>query len=590
MGDHILIDKEVRRREQNNACLRKQEEDHRLIVDGEGLGPRKAKTTALKNASSLERDCRKEGRVEVRARRECLRTRNLEVFRKVGSNRDSDVHVHKGLKPPTKGKSAEVTKTRSIEVDDDSPSLSELDDGDSHDPEKLNPSSDDGGDDDDEDFYVAEITDQEARQMFDDKMPQDAADPALLFDNDNGVKIASSRSHRSRGDSSSEASQPPTSESEGMFDDPGNSGEEEVDDDSNFPRHVSVSSRGSNVSKSGQRPSKRDAALNAERPTMQVAHSRVQKSKSRMGAFTIESDDNNQTAPKDSWPKALQLRTGALTQQTDLIRAVCREAIHIVKKTLVMQHAWPELHKEAVNVLHAKNIDDDEGKQDAQYKALNTQLSNDKKFVRCIGKWIRSVALDQIAVFQLGIGEGCSQRVRALIENDVYVYPGHWAVDKDSKPVWMVKNSLTDIQIYLNPGLVKLIKMAFFNGPTGFGYKFKQYYVSLHPDHKEPELIIPIIALGAMAFFAALYEWCEGKKGKMSSDSQKAKAKKFEGDNFKKVYDWHMETLTKLKKKINTYHKFMVELYLKVTDGDNPDTGALIKGSALAVLDLDGLD
>ena len=63
----------------------------------------------------------------------------------------------------------------------------------------------------------------------------------------------------------------------------------------------------------------------------------------------------------------------------------------------------------------------------------------------------------------------------------------------------MVKNSLADIQIYLNPGLIELIKTAFFNGPTGFGYKFKQYYVSSHPDFKEPELTIPVVALGATA-------------------------------------------------------------------------------------------
>ena len=50
----------------------------------------------------------------------------------------------------------------------------------------------------------------------------------------------------------------------------------------------------------------------------------------------------------------------------------------------------------------------------------------------------------------------------------------------------------------------------------------------------------------------------------MSSESQKAKTEKFEGDNFKKVYDRHIETLTKLKKKVNTYHKFMLALYLKV--------------------------
>jgi hypothetical protein len=51
----------------------------------------------------------------------------------------------------------------------------------------------------------------------------------------------------------------------------------------------------------------------------------------------------------------------------------------------------------------------------------------------------------------------------------------------------------------------------------------------------------------------------------MSADSQKARAEKFEGDNFKKVYDRHIETLTKLKRKVNAYHKFMSELYLKVT-------------------------
>lgn len=82
-------------------------------------------------------------------------------------------------------------------------------------------------------------------------------------------------------------------------------------------------------------------------------------------------------------------------QQTNLIRGVCREAIHIVEKTLVTKHAWPELHKgahykrevllDAVKVLRAKNTEDDE---DAQYKALNARVSNDERFVRFIGKWV----------------------------------------------------------------------------------------------------------------------------------------------------------------------------------------------------------
>jgi hypothetical protein len=66
-------------------------------------------------------------------------------------------------------------------------------------------------------------------------------------------------------------------------------------------------------------------------------------------------------------------------------------------------------------------------------------------------------------------------------------------------------------------------------------------------------------------FFAALYEWREGKKAKMSLDSSKAvRAEKFEGDNFKKVYDRHVETLSKLKTKVNAYHQVMSSLYSKV--------------------------
>jgi len=62
------VDKELRRRQRNNARLQRQEDDRQLIADGQGkmslssqqqdtnclpVGPRKAKTTALKNASEF---------------------------------------------------------------------------------------------------------------------------------------------------------------------------------------------------------------------------------------------------------------------------------------------------------------------------------------------------------------------------------------------------------------------------------------------------------------------------------------------------------------------------------------------------------
>ena len=46
---------------------------------------------------------------------------------------------------------------------------------------------------------------------------------------------------------------------------------------------------------------------------------------------------------------------------------------------------------------------------------------------------LKKATAEQIAIFQLGVGDGCIERVRALMENDVYVYPGQWANDKDGK-------------------------------------------------------------------------------------------------------------------------------------------------------------
>ena len=67
------------------------------------------------------------------------------------------------------------------------------------------------------------------------------------------------------------------------------------------------------------------------------------------------------------------------------------------------------------------------------------------------------------------------------------------------EPIWLMKSSTNGVQIYLNLGLIDLIKISFFNGPTAFGHKFKEHYISLHPNHKEPELAMSIVALNATA-------------------------------------------------------------------------------------------
>jgi hypothetical protein len=51
---------------------------------------------------------------------------------------------------------------------------------------------------------------------------------------------------------------------------------------------------------------------------------------------------------------------------------------------------------------------------------------------------MRQAVADQIALFQLGVGDECAQCVRLLIENDIYVYPGQWAKDKDGQVLFFI--------------------------------------------------------------------------------------------------------------------------------------------------------
>ena len=109
---------------------------------------------------------------------------------------------------------------------------------------------------------------------------------------------------------------------------------------------------------------------------------------------------------------------GALMQQSDLIRAVCRDAIQIVENTFVTQHAWPELNQgalykrqvllEAVISLRAKN---DEGKQEKLYRALQTRISTDDKFVRYIGKWVHDLVDFSIEKLDDTFNIGCRSSI-----------------------------------------------------------------------------------------------------------------------------------------------------------------------------------
>jgi hypothetical protein len=59
--------------------------------------------------------------------------------------------------------------------------------------------------------------------------------------------------------------------------------------------------------------------------------------------------------------------------------------------------------------------------------------------------------------------------------------------------VWISKKN----EIYLNKGLIHIIKSGFFATLLSFGHKYKEYYVSSHPTRLEPEFPASLMALAA---------------------------------------------------------------------------------------------
>ena len=206
------------------------------------------------------------------------------------------------------------------------------------------------------------------------------------------------------------------------------------------------------------------------------------------------------------------------------------------------------------------------------------------------------------------------------------IYTTHAKSDYFLEPLWLTKSSGTDVQIYLNPGLIDLIKNSFFNNPTAFGYKYRDYYVSSHPDRKEPELTIPIVALSAtvtavgISFcywiiidcygFSSLQCYGNGIMEKRRNLVPRARVKNskvkfskgFTIDMWKLWHCWRRRSthtiiscqpsIPKSRKSFQVLIRLFLIVFMHIhRDGDNQrDTGSLVKGNALAVLDLAGLD
>ena len=85
---------------------------------------------------------------------------------------------------------------------------------------------------------------------------------------------------------------------------------------------------------------------------------------------------------------------GAFCVQNVLIHTVCRDAIKIVEKTLVTDHAWPKLHRAAA---YKQQVLLDAVKpligKDKHYKDVQKRITRDDDFVKVIGKWVCKIII-----------------------------------------------------------------------------------------------------------------------------------------------------------------------------------------------------
>lgn len=64
------------------------------------------------------------------------------------------------------------------------------------------------------------------------------------------------------------------------------------------------------------------------------------------------------------------------------------------------------------------------------FDSVNTQLTGFHKAVDRLAHYrseMRAAAMTHVAVYQLGVGTVCEQRVAALLKDNLFVYEGHWA-------------------------------------------------------------------------------------------------------------------------------------------------------------------
>ncbi|PPQ77053.1 hypothetical protein CVT24_009601 [Panaeolus cyanescens] len=577
-----ITDEQKRRRKLNMTVQRQAEEE--ALINSTGRIPRQAKTNANKNAVWMKAQGKKR-----RASRSPSPSGNVKVLG------DSDRHNVPQKETHSSGNKTKAKKAKpnANYSDDEEPIASEEDD-------ELDSSdfSDNNDQLDSDEESEEDMSDEElARRKLDEMPLQVTKSVENLFDDDEDVEYITSKK---RTDTRTLPQSVDTEESES------NSNisvgvkrkaktlKRDEQWDAERPTKVVATPKPVNngpTLKAPCRPKKATSTIpsasDASSPSIRVAGKKVVMG-SPDGDDDGDDDPDDTTAvfvPDADWPEETRIRPGKLAHQNAFIVNLVHQAIESVEEDLVLKDAWVELHKTneyRFNVV-MRSIDD-LADEDPAYQVIRRRVALDERYVKTLGHWFMNrlalrrnamrfqASADSIQIFRLGKGPGCADRVKALLLNEGYVFPGSWGKDDDGKPLWIVTEKDTYSQIYHNQAIIDCISMSFFANGSSFGYRFREEYKTSLPDlpaYPEPEITIPIVALAATAVYAAIWELRDGIHPTKKMSALNARKDRFSGEMFRSVYLAHVGDLTELKTRAKiSYHKIMASIYSKVTVND----------------------
>ncbi|KAG2136519.1 uncharacterized protein EDB93DRAFT_1339429 [Suillus bovinus] len=310
------------------------------------------------------------------------------------------------------------------------------------------------------------------------------------------------------------------------------------------------------------------------------------------GELSISSESDNEGAVNPKLVRAPAKRSVALLVRTEKgkvklldqnlqTRQVIQAAISEVKCHVIFVHGYPELvEKNQLSMQTLLTIAEKHGMH-----AIKEHLQVDELYALQLGALVDAcipimrhelkydACTNVDGYFRLGHKDFA--KAKKMMEKLVYIYAMKFDVNNNAMPI---RN-----RPYQGELLV-LLSNQLFHSSRAVGMKFASCFVEIAKNKlKRPKIPIPFLALVAtVVVYSALLWKSLGSPGKFN----------FSGNQFSKVYSYHVKSLEQLKHNApGKFHYMMADIYEAAHKlKHNGATGDHIELNAFELLDLEGME